>query len=134
MKYTVRIIRTSYSEVFLTVDAANETEAKTKAEVDAMNRYCDNDYEEYDSYLESEIMETFETQRIHFEHNDSSFYLSFTPEESDWWTSALIDGQMFDIHYDESDMTISVYDSIQDDNGKWVTNTIKSIYSTPIKK
>jgi hypothetical protein len=134
MKYEVRVMRTSYAHVFLTVEAETEHEAQEKAMDEAMSRFEHENYDEYDSSVEAEIVEKYETQRINFEYEGESYYVSFTPEESDWWTSVMMDGKMFDIHYDEDDMTISVYTMLQDDNGNWDTNTSKSVYSTTIKK
>jgi len=61
---------------------------------------------------------------IEFEHKGKQHKLTFTPEEEDWWTAFKSKGLDFDLHYDEDDGTISVYE--YSDNGTDYTNTVYS--------
>lgn len=79
-------------------------------------------------------MKSSMTYRFSFEFRGIKHDVELIPQEGDYWTSVESNGAMFDIHYDEQYMDISVYHVTEDSNGQLqidVTNTVASI---PIEK
>lgn len=69
----------------------------------------------------------FKQQNLVFTFNGIDHQFSFTPEQTDWWTSFRSHGQIFDVHYDENYDHMVVYQVV---NG--VPDTSQSIHTSKI--